>query len=147
MRMVTFQPIARTLVFLCFLLSIPGQSFDGMEPKKRKVESSSSRPSMLSLSQKKYVSANALASILQSIDKDGMPSAISASTYARQRKKATHRDTPLGNMIYVVSAPLIAGSDVDLPLRNPYALLHVAPTDDLGYRRVFDMFVPKTISD
>ena len=103
--------------------------------KKQRVEPASGSGDLLSLARKKYVSANALAAILKAIDEHGLPAATSASTYARQRKKATHQVTPLGEMIFLVSVPLIAGGFLDVPLTNPYALLYVALLGDIVFRR------------
>ena len=75
------------------------------------------------LGRKHFVSAKALSDILQDIEASGLPSSLSASSYARHRKEIVNQETAYGKIIVDITLYTAAGSQVVMPFANPLAQL------------------------
>ena len=106
-------------------------SNDGPKSKRAK------KPTIMDVHGGKRISARALAGVLKYIDEHGVPEAISASSYARERDKICSQDTPSGPIVTSAPVTLLTGKEWDLPLQHPFAFLYVILKKSDGFRAIF----------
>ena len=100
--------------------------------------SGAKRPKLTNLAGAKYITADALSAILTSVRDEGLPDAISSSSYRRERKKRVYVDTPFGPPIALRQVQLEDGiAPETVAFQNPYAMLWLCCTESINFRSFF----------
>ena len=100
-----------------------------MSEKKRSHDSlsTSSRYDRLGeLGRKSYVSKSGIARLLQTVKDESIPEAFSRSTQYRARKETVERTTQYGKLVTTIPLKLLDGSEVNLGIQNPLAMIAYA---------------------
>ena len=71
-----------------------------------------------------YISGNALSAVLKVLQEEGVPKAISRRTLGRQRDKFCMVSTPYGQLHRKFVLDTHAGTQVEVELQHPWAMLY-----------------------
>jgi hypothetical protein len=105
------------------------------------------RGRLLALGMGPHISQTALQALLEQVRDEGVPDAISRSTFRRQRRQVSESMTDFGPILQKVSVPLTEPVDndelcFDMWVQHPLAMLQQAAEDHPGFRdlllHVFD---------
>ena len=83
---------------------------------------SKKKPRLLDFALGSHVSQRALAQLLVKAKNEGIPDAVSRSTYYRNRKSATSVSTPYGDLLTDMQLP----TGKTITVQNPAAMIYIA---------------------
>ena len=95
------------------------------------------------LGRQTFASRSAIANLLASVRKDGLPETFDRRSQFRARKEVARTATPYGPIVKDVAVPLANGQEMQLSLQCPFAFCHFVCEHSPDYARIFEEALSK----
>ena len=91
---------------------------------------------LTSLGKRSYISQSGIATLLDTVQKDGLPEASSRSTQYRARKHVCGTETPYGKLVHEVELVDRKGKLTNISMQNPLAMLYYNANNSIDFAAI-----------